>query len=169
MNVATLMRSSTELALAVVLATALWIGPADNHEFLPVEALRLHPNAAIAWRVATISQLGDDAFEAELAGLFPEAWATAGDVFAVAQPRNRLLEQVLRALLALGQRQGRGAFAIQVQQVEGEKDKLVRAAFVHRRLEPAEGGRTVGIEGAKLAVEIGRLEGQRGQRLDVRP
>ena len=169
MNVATLMRSSTKSALAVVLATALGVGPADDHELLAVEALRLDPKAAIARRVGSIGPLGDDAFEAELAGLFAEARATAGNVFAVAQSRNRLPEQALQALLALDQRQGRGAFAIQVQQVEGEEDQLVRAAFVHRRLEPAERRRAVGIKRAKLAIEIGRLHGQRAQRLDRSP
>ena len=42
------------------------------------------------------------------------------------------------AFLALGQRQLGRAHAIQEQEIESKEDKLIRVAFVHRRLEPAE-------------------------------
>jgi hypothetical protein len=41
---------------------ALWIGPADHDEFLPVEALRLDPDAAVAGRIGRVDLLRDQAF-----------------------------------------------------------------------------------------------------------
>ena len=59
-------------------------------------------------------------------------------MLAVAQAADLLLEQALQPLLALDQRQLGRALAIQEQKIEGEEDELIRAAFIHRRLEPAE-------------------------------
>jgi hypothetical protein len=47
------------------------------------------------------------------------------------------------------------ALAVQEKQIEREEDKLIRAAFVHCRLEPAEHWYAVTIERAQLTVEIG--------------
>ena len=93
----------------------------------------------------------------------------AGNVLAVAQPADLLLEQALQPLLALDQRQLGRALAVQEQEIEGEEDELIGAAFIHRRLEPAEDRHAVGIERAQLAVEIGRLHLQRAKRLDRAP
>jgi len=42
-----------------------------------------------------VAELGDDTFQAELAGVFAEAGAIACDVFAIAQTADLLLEQAL--------------------------------------------------------------------------
>ena len=70
------------------------------------------------------------------------------NVLTVAQPADLLLEQAFKPILALDQRQFGHAHAIQEQQIEGEENKLIRSAFVHGRLEPAEHGHPLRIEGA---------------------
>jgi hypothetical protein len=50
-------------------AAALGVGPADDHEFLPVEALGLEPEPALAREIAGVQPLRDDAPEPELAGV----------------------------------------------------------------------------------------------------
>jgi hypothetical protein len=40
-----------------LLAAPFALGPADHHEFLPVEAFRLHPDAAIARRIGLVDPL----------------------------------------------------------------------------------------------------------------
>jgi hypothetical protein len=54
----------------------------------------------------------------------------------------------LQPFFAFDQRKLGCARAIQEQEIEGEEDKLVRATFVHCRLEPAEHRHPVRIEGA---------------------
>ena len=50
--------------------------------------------------------------------------------------------------------------------IEGEEYKLIRPAFVHCRLQPAEYWQAVPVQCAKLAVEVGRLYFQRAQGFD---
>jgi hypothetical protein len=47
-----------------------------------------------------------------------------------------------------------GAVAINVLKIEGEEDELIRAPFVHRRLEPAEHRHAIALESAELAVDV---------------
>jgi len=46
-----------------------------------------------------------------------------------------------------------GGVAIQVQKIEGEEHELIRPAFIHRRLQPAEGRHVVSVQ---------RANGERG-------
>jgi hypothetical protein len=73
---------------------------------------------------------------------------------------------VLEPILALDERQLGRAHAIQEQEIECEEDKLIRVAFVHRSLEPAEHWHAIGIQRAQLAVKISRLHPQCAKRLD---
>ena len=82
---------------ADVRPASLGIGPANDHELLAVEALRLDPDPAVARCVGSIGALGDGAFQAQLAGLLAEARTVASNVLAVAQPVDLLLEQALAA------------------------------------------------------------------------
>ena len=150
-------------------SATLRIGPADDNELLAVEALRLDPDPAVAWGIGSIGLLGDGALQAQLAGLRAEAGTVTGNVLAVAQAADFLLEQPLQPFLALDQRQLGRAHAIQEQEIEGEEDKLIRAAFIHRRLEAAEHRDAIAIERAQLAVEIGGLHLQGAKRLDRAP
>jgi hypothetical protein len=43
------------------------IGPADDHELLPIERFDFPPQAMVPRRVRSVNRLGNDAFEAELA------------------------------------------------------------------------------------------------------
>ena len=88
-------------------ARAFWIGPADHDEFLSVEAFGFAPEAAVARRIGRVDRLGDDALEAQFAGVLEDKLAVAGDVVIV-----------LKAGRALDERQAGGVAAVEVQKVE---------------------------------------------------
>src|SRR4030095_15183091 len=123
---------------ADVRATALGIGPADDHVLLSVEALGPHPDPEVAWRVVSIGSLGDGAFETKLAGLRAELRTVTSNVLAVAQAAYLFSEQTFQALLALDRWQLGGAHAIQEQKIEGEEDEFTCPSFIHRSLQTAE-------------------------------
>jgi hypothetical protein len=77
-----------------------------------------------------------------------ERGTVTGNVFAVAQAADLLFEQALQPVLALDERQLGSAQAIQKQEIEGEEDRLIRAAFIHCRLEAAEDRNAIAIERA---------------------
>lgn len=94
-----------------------------------------------------------------------ERRAVAVDVLAVAEsrhvPRQRRCSRSLRSI------SGRSARLLpsRKQEIEGEVDKFARATLVHRGLQAAEDRRAIGVEGAELAADIGRLHPERAQRL----
>src|ERR671912_179354 len=135
-------------------AAALRVCPADDNELLAVEAFRLDPDPAVARSIGSVGALGDGALQPEPAGLRAKTRAVASDVIGVAQTVDFLAEQPLQPCLALDQRQFRRAFAVQEQQVEGEEDELISTAFVHSRLQAAEDRHAIGIERAKLTVDV---------------
>ena len=106
-------------------------------------------------RVGSIGLLGDGALQAQLAGLCAKAGTVTGNVLAVAQAADFLPEQPLQPFLALDQRELPRAHTIQEQQIEGEENKLIRAAFIHGGLEATENRDAIAIERAQLTVEIG--------------
>jgi hypothetical protein len=77
-----------------------------------------------------------------------EAKTVTSNVFTVPQPADLLLQQALQPFLAFDQRQLGRAHAIQEQEIEGEEDKLVRSAFIHRDLKAAGDRHALGIESA---------------------
>jgi hypothetical protein len=113
-------------------ARAFRIGPADNYAFLAIEALCLHPDPAIAWRVGRIGAFRDDAFKPELAGLRVEVCAAAGVVIAVLQRPANTGEQSAKTFLALDERQGRKVLTVEMQDVEQEVDQPGRVAAIAR-------------------------------------
>ena len=83
--------------------TARRIGPADDNELLAVEALRLHPDPAVAWCIGPIRLLGDGALETQAASLFAEARPVTRNMLTVAQPADLLPEQAWEPFLAFDQ------------------------------------------------------------------
>jgi predicted transcriptional regulator len=71
------------------------------------------------------------------------------------QRRTRLRQQGAKALLPLVERLQANRFAVEVEQVEQEKDERPGVARVGRGLDQAERGRAVGTDAAELAIEIG--------------
>jgi hypothetical protein len=57
----------------------------------------------------------------------------------------------------------------QVQEIEGEEDKLVGAALVHGRLEPTDYRHALSVQRTELAVDVGGLHLQGAKRLDRAP
>ena len=60
-------------------------------------------------------------------------------------------------------------YAFTEERMRASPDKLIRAAFIHRRLEPAEDRHALGVECAKLTVDICGLHLQGAKRLDGAP
>jgi hypothetical protein len=112
-----------------------------------------------SWQGAQVGRAGYDS----------KLRTVANHVLAVEEAVQLLAEKALQSRLALDQRERCDVVAVQEQQIEREENELVRVAFVHRRLQAAENRNSVGIEGAQLAVEIGRFDRQALQRLNRAP
>lgn len=54
------------------------VSPADDNEFLPIEAFRLAPQAPVSRCIRRIDRLRDDAFETKFAGMLSDELAIAG-------------------------------------------------------------------------------------------
>ena len=139
---------------ADVRPAALGIGPAHDDELLAVQALRLDPDAAVAWSVGAIGELRDNTFQAQLAGMLAEAGAVARNMVAVAQTADLLLEQACQLFLPSDERQLRRALPIQEQEIGDEEHELVGPAFVHGRLEATEHWHAIRVQRTQLAVEV---------------
>ncbi|MER8931011.1 hypothetical protein NKI34_34415 [Mesorhizobium sp. M0700] len=85
-------------------------------------------------------------------------------MIAEAQAGHVVRKQAFQPRLAIFQRQLRNAFSVQEQKIESKEDKIARAALVHSGLKAAEGGDTVGPNGAQLPVDICFFHRQRTQR-----
>jgi hypothetical protein len=48
------------------------VRPADDDEFLAIEAFGFTPEASVSRRIRRNDRLGNDAFESELAGVLPD-------------------------------------------------------------------------------------------------
>jgi hypothetical protein len=76
-------------------------------------------------------------------------------VIAEVQRRTRVREQFAKAFLPIPKRQRVKGFAIEVEEIEQEKDESVAVTRVGCVLDQAERGRAVGPHTAQLPVEIG--------------
>jgi hypothetical protein len=92
-----------------------------------------------------------------------EARTIANNVFTEPKAGHLLREQPLQALLSFDERQQSRALAIEVKEIEGEEDKFIRLAFVHRGLEAAKHWHAVRSKRAELAIYICRLRRQRAE------
>ena len=146
---------------AEVRSAAGGIRPTGDDELLPVEAFGLEPQAAVGWHVRLIDSLGHDAFNASFACMLAKARATAQHVVREARPADLTGEQGSQPFLALEQGQPGSVLTVQEQEAEGHEHQGIGAALVHGGLQAAERRNTIGTKGAQLAIEIGRLHGQR--------
>jgi hypothetical protein len=89
-----------------------------------------------------------------------QARAIAHAVIGEAQSANLAIEQGSQPLLALDEGQLGYALAVQEQQIEDHEHQGIGAAFVHGRLQAAEGRDAIRTDRAQLTVEIGRLHRQ---------
>jgi len=81
--------------------------------------------------------------------------AAPGLIIAVLKRRTRLRQERAKTFLPLVERPSAGGFAIEVEQVEQEKDERLGVTGVRRGLDQAERRRPVGTDTAELAIEIG--------------
>jgi hypothetical protein len=137
------------------------IGPADHHELFAVQAFNLEPQAAIAGRVARVGPLRDNPFQLQGARMLVETPATPGLIVAVFKRRKRPRQQRAKTLLPYFKRLRADGFAVEMEQVEQEKDERLAVARVRRGLDQAERGRAVGANAAELAIKIGLPGGDR--------
>jgi hypothetical protein len=117
-----------------ILSTSLGIRPSNDHELLADEAFGFDPDPAVARCVWSAGALGDDAFQAELAGVLTETRAAPSHMLTVPHALDFFLEQPLEPLLALVQRQFCRTPPIEKQKIKGEEHELIRPAFIHCRL-----------------------------------
>ncbi len=125
---------------------------AADDELLVAEAFDLQPARRPARHVRLVGLLGDDAFEAEAAGLRENLVAMSDDVFAVADGVGRALQQLAQDLFAVRQRLIAQVAPVELQDVEhvvGERG----APFLERVLQPLEARAPVIVKRDDLAVE----------------
>src|ERR1051326_516741 len=84
-------------------ALALWIGVADDDEFLLVDALELLPVARAPGYVAGVAVIGDDALPVAAAGFGKVAFAVGGAMGGVSEAAVEC-ERALQELLAVAER-----------------------------------------------------------------
>src|SRR5206468_11702460 len=103
--------------------------PADDHEFLPLDALDLQPVARAAPAVRGARLLRDDPLAALLADRLEHLLAAANDVIAVEDRRRDALEQRRQAFLALDVWELADVLAAVDQQVEGVESERRTSTF----------------------------------------
>src|SRR5205814_1605667 len=101
---------------------ALGIGETADHEFLSLHALRFQPLWASPGPVRQVATLGDDSFEALLAGFAKKFAAVSGEVVGIADPVCGLLssEETAEETFALLERRPRHVSAVEMQEIENE-------------------------------------------------
>ena len=102
------------------------IGPADDHEFLPVEKLGLDPDAAVAGHVGLVDLLRDHALDAELRPFLENVRAVADDMAAEAEACGASRSRASSRAFAFEQRQPHQILAVEMQQIEREIHQLGR-------------------------------------------
>jgi hypothetical protein len=124
--------------------------------------LDLDPVIGAAGHVARADPLADDAFAAELAGVFEDFHSVTVQVLAQVQPRAGITHKFRQPLFADLDRHGPQVFAVEFQQVECEQHRLsFDPAAVPQQVEDR---KTLLIANSDLAVdEAGfHLEGAQG-------
>lgn len=97
--------------------------------------------------------------------MFPKTRIVAHHVIAEAEPPDVTREQGPQPFLALTDGQRARTRAFEKQKVEHEEHQLIGVAFIHGRLQAAEGRHAVELQRAQLAIELDGLHRQRPQRL----
>src|SRR5690606_29243044 len=103
-----------------------WYVAADD-EFLAVGALGLDPVARAPGTVGAAAELGDDALEAELAGVAQHHRALFLEMRAIAQPALLAPDHRLKQRLAIDQRCLSEVVAVEIEEIEGIEHEAVAA------------------------------------------
>src|SRR6185369_12236958 len=142
--------------------------PADDHEFLPLDAFDLEPGLGPLTLVGRLGLLRDDALAALLANRLEQRLALADDMVAVKDRRAGRLEERRKSLLALDVGKTGDLLTLIDQQIEGIEGEIGIAAF-QRRLKQLEIGLAPLIERDRLAVDqatAGQLGGSPDDRTE---
>ena len=148
---------------ADALARSLRIGEAADDEFLPLDALRLHPAAAFPGLIRLVAPLRHDALEPETAGVLEGGASASLDVAGVTNPaagafsdhaRERGFPRVERLRHEIA--------AVEVQQIEDEVDEALPRAAAERILQRLKTRAPVRQHHADFAVEQRALDAERG-------
>ena len=118
-----------------VRARSFWVGPADDNEFLAIEAFGFAPQAPVSWRIRCIDRLGNDALEPELACMPADKLAVAG-LAVVELDAGNVGDQRLEKRLALDERQTGGVAPVKMQKIENVVDQSNPALAIARSLCP---------------------------------
>ncbi len=139
---------------------------ADDDELASLHALRLEPGLAAAGAIAGALELGDDALEAEAAGMREHDVAARGEMLAQFQDVALVAGKQLRQRpLAVEQGCAGQVDAVQIQKIEEIVAKAVAAAFAQVRLQTGEVRRAPLRLHDDLAIEKRGDDGQGLERL----
>jgi hypothetical protein len=94
--------------------------------------------------IGRFGALRNDSFQLQATGILIKGLAAPDLVIAEVQRRARTRKQLAEALLAFRKRPRADGLAIEVQEIEQEKDQGLGVARIGRGLDQAEGGRAVG-------------------------
>src|SRR5262249_58409032 len=103
----------------------------------------------------TIAPFGDDPSDLRGAGMFVEGPPASDLVIAEMQRRPSPRQQGAKTFFPLRNRHRGDRFAIEVEEIEQEKDESAAVARVRGVLDQAERDGAIGPDAAQLAVEIG--------------
>ena len=134
-------------------------GPADDDEFLPMQAFGLDPRPRPRAAIGSVGELGDHALQALAAHLAEQFVAGADDMLGELEALVVGGDERSQLLLARDVGKGGEVLAIEVQQVEREQRH--RPGAGDRVLERREVGAPV-LERDDLAVDQRRADGEGG-------
>jgi hypothetical protein len=105
-------------------SATLRIVPADDNEFLAVEAFGLDPDTAIARRIGLVGLLRNQALDLEGAGLPQNVGPITRHMLAEPQPVTCLCKHRFQSILALEQGPWPRVDAVDVKEVEQKKYEI---------------------------------------------
>src|SRR5260370_30277647 len=101
---------------------SFWVGPADDNEFLAIQAFGFEPKTLVPWRIGRIDHFGNDALEPKLAGMLSDKLAIT-PLMVVELKAGNARDQGFQKRLALDERQIGGVAAVKMQEIETVVDE----------------------------------------------
>ena len=141
---------------------------AGHDKFLPRRAFRLHPVLAAAGAVRRIAKLGDNAFQAQPAGVSQHQGAILLKMAAVADDAAVTADDLFQQFLALDQRNVAQIVAVEMKQVEDVEAKAITAALAEIGLQRGKIRCAGDRLDHELAVDQRRADREIGQRRNDR-
>src|SRR6185369_3425008 len=134
-------------------AALVALRPADDHEFLALDALDLEPIARADAFVGRVRLLGDDPLAPLLADFAEKFVASANDVIAVEDGRRHAFQQRGQPLLAVDIRELANVLTTIDQQVEPKEDQIRTSLVFQSRLKQLEARSALVVERDRFSID----------------